>query len=318
MMKIRYHSIFAFVALCLLGITKPLTAQEKSNQTLPNLNGHTFVPVSFISTPFTNSYFKSSLGVAQSFSTQFPLFELDGETVYGETGNILFANLGFQYQHQVKDWIAFSASLAINTRIGTDIQSIISQGINSVTGYQLQWVLRIIEKEKYMLSGSFNVSNVSGSFISISGYIKDIINDVPNPSISKSITAINTGTGLRFAYGFNDLIGLTLMGDIRYGEALSRGNAGVTYKLGGTFDINLADKTDVPIGFAASFLNSTTPENVFNEIHSSSIFSFKTVYAGSRDFSLGMEMTYVRIPLTAIDTKANVIGFLITTRYYFN
>ncbi len=309
--------VFAFVAICLSGIN-PLIAQEKSTQTLPGINGHTFVPISIISIPFTNSYFKSTLGVAQSFSTQFPLFELDGETVIGETGSILFANLGFQYQQRIKDWIAFNGSLTINTRIGTDIQSIIGHGINSVAGYQLQWILRIIEKEKYMLSGSFHVSNLSGSLISISGYILDIINDNPNPSISKSITAINTGTGLRFAYGFNDLFGLILVGDIRYGEALSRVDAGFTYKIGGTFDVNLADKTTVPMGFALSFLNSTAPENVFNELKSTSIFNFKIAYTGSPDFILGLETSYLQVPLTVIDAKANVVGFLITTRYYFN
>jgi len=305
---------FSIILICISGL---VSGQIRENQNLPSLNGHTFIPVGFIQGPFTNSYFNTDLGVAQSMSLKIPI-TINGQTYVGETGKLVFINLGFQYQQKIKDWIAFNGIIYIKSRIGTDVRSILAQGINTVSGYKLEWTIKLIEKEKYQLSGAVLVSNASGSFIDFVGYIEDINNNNPNPSISGTVPSTNSGVGLRYAYGFSSMFGLTLSGDIRYGEALIRGNAGFTHRFGMVADMDLYPKTEVPIGMALSFVNTSIPESVLNETKSSTLGSLKIAYTGSPDFSLGLDINYQIFPVSYTEDKLKVIGAMINTRYYFN
>lgn len=181
----------------------------------------------------------------------------------------------------------------------------------------MEWTIKLNEKEKYQLSGAVLVSNTSGSFIDFVQYIDDLDNNNPNPSISRSVPSTNSGIGLRYAYGLSAMFGLTLSGDIRYGEALIRGNAGFTHRLGMVVDMDLYPKTKIPIGMALSVLNTSIPENVFNETKSSNSGSLKIAFTGSPDFSLGVNINYQVFPVSYTEDKLNVIGAIINTRYYF-
>jgi len=302
----------------LLALFQTLFVFGQNQQKVPRINDHTFVPTSALEYPFTNSYFQSKLGIAQSSSAKIPLFEINGKTIFGNTGGLLMANLGFTYQHQVKDWFAFNTTFTLNSRVGTNINSLLSQGINTVSGFRLQWLLKIAHGDKYLLSGAFTVSNFNGSFISVSRFVKDVIDGKTNPSISTSVPAVNSSLGLRYVYGFNDLLGLQLVGDINYGEGFARGEPGVSYKVGGSVDINLYERTAVPLGFIVTYFQSTQPENVFNEIEPFRVTAFKIAYTGSSDYIIGIETSYLRIPIIVSTDKINLIGLVITTRYYFN
>ncbi len=294
-----------------------LSAQIE-NQKLPRLNGHTFIPLGSLGSPFTNSYFQSNLGFASSSSVEFPLLDIGGQTIYGEIGGLLMATLGFSYQHQIKDWLAFNINPNMSTRIGTDVTTLLTQGINTVAGIDMQWVIRLVKNEKQVLSGTINISSYNGTFINIYGFVEDVINNIPNPSISSSIPVVNSGIGLKYAHGINDLFGFHLTGDFNYGEGFARGDAGINYKFGGSFEVNISERTKTPLGFVVWFTRSTQPENVFNSTDATHFAGLKIAYMGTSDFSLGLEFAYVAIPVAAIDKRMSLLGVLITTRYFFN
>lgn len=303
--------------IVLLFISIVLHAQD-GTQNLPSLNNHTFIPSSIIGSPFTNSYFRSGIGIASSSTINYPLFELDGETIYGELGGLLMVQMGVSYQQKVKDWIAFNIEVGLSARVGTDITTLLARGVNSVTGMEMNWVIKLMQNERQMLSGTVSVSNYSGTFISIAGFVEDIINNNPNPSLSKSIPVVNSGIGLRYAYGINDLFGFHFTGNLSYGEGFSRSDAGFSYKIGGSLEMNIAERSKAPLGFVLWFLRSTQPENVYNETDPTQLFGMKIAYTGTSDFSIGIEFTYVILPVSVIDEKLGLFGGLITTRYYFN
>ena len=301
----------------LLLLSMGLKAQE-SSQNIPFLNGHSFVPLTTIGTPFTNSFFHSGIGVATSSTVDYPLFELDGETIYGEIGGLALIQLEFSYQQQIKDWLAFNINPNFSSRIGTDVTTLLAQGVSSVSGLDMQWVIKLMRDKKRMLSGTVTVSNYNGTFINIAGFVDDIINNRPNPSISESIPVVNSGIGLRYAYGINDLFGFHLSGDISYGEGFSRSDPGFSYKVGGSFEMNIAERSKAPLGFAVWYLISTHPENVYIEKRATQLFGTKVAYMGTSDFVLGIEFTYVNLPVSAIEKRIGLFGALLTTRYYFN
>ncbi len=265
-----------------------------------------------------NTYFNSKLGLAQSQSVEFPLGEVNGRPIYGETGGILFAVLGFEYQQNIKDWIAFKARINVSARIGTDIQSLWSLGINSILGYELSWNLRISEGEKHMLSGAFLLKNYTGSFVNISGFVQDIVDGKPNPSITQTIPSLTAGVGLRYAYAFNDLLGIKLSTDVLYGEGFSRQENGVYYKIGSALDLNLNERTSVPIGFLFEYTASKLPDLVYREERTAHHLAGRIAYTGSRNYSLGLEVSYLNLPLNQIDAKIHTTGITLITKYYFN
>ena len=82
--RITLSLLFCTILVCISGQS---IGQIREGQNLPNINGHTFIPVSFVEGPFTNSQFNSYLGIAQSLSFKYPLLVLDGNTIVGERGS---------------------------------------------------------------------------------------------------------------------------------------------------------------------------------------------------------------------------------------
>ncbi len=317
--QMQFMAIKIAISAFLLCFSLVVAAQEESNSiNIPNKNGHHFIPSNMVTSPFLNTYFNSTLGLAQSQSVEFQLGEVNGRPIYGETGSILFAVLGFDYQQNIKDWIAFKARINISARIGTELQSLWSLGLNSISGYELSWNLKLSEGEKHMLSGAFLVKNFTGNFVSISGFVQDVLDGKPNPSITQTIPSMTAGVGLRYAYGFNDLWGINLSADVLYGEGFSREENGVLYNIGGALDLNLNERTSVPIGFLFEYSASKLPDLVYREDRTAHYLAGKIAYTGSSDYSLGLEVSYLSLPLNKIDDKIQTIGFALTTKYFFN
>jgi hypothetical protein len=315
----QYMAIKIAISTFLLFFSLVVAAQEDSNsKNIPNKNGHQFIPGNMVTSPFLNSFFNSKLGLAQSKSVEFPLGEVNGSPIYGETGGILFAVLGFDYQQNIKDWMAFKARINISARLGTEIQSLWSLGINSISGYELSWNLRISDGEKHMLSGAFLVKNFSGSFISISGFLKDVVNGVPNPSITQVIPSMTAGVGLRYAYGFNDLWGINLSTDVLYGEGFARQENSFLYGIGGALDLNLYERTSVPIGFLFEYSASKLPDVVYRDDRTAHYLAGKIAFTGSDNYSLGLEISYLTLPLNTVDSKIQTMGATLTSKFFFN
>ncbi len=326
LVKIQQKTSFKYVvkniiSLILFALTIfQVNAQDNSSaqQNLPALNRHTFIPNSYVGQPFLNSFYNNELGFAQSSKIRFPLLEIDGKPIFGESGGVLFMNLSFEYQQKVKEWMALTVKVKVATRIGTDVKSLLSQGINSVGYFDISWIFRLAQTEKLQLSAILTVRNAKGNFINIKRFVEDIINGVPDPSISQQVPALTGGGGLRFAYGINDLWGFYTMADLHYGERFVRGESAIIYRAGGTVDLNLSGRTMVPIGFSASYVISIMPDVLYLADKAGHIVSFKAAYTGSPDLSLGVEFSLAQIPVQGLENNLNVSGATLALRYYFN
>lgn len=305
-----------YLLIIFVCLASPLLAQEPMK--IPTLNEHTFSATGIVGSPFINSNLQMGLGFASSTSVEVPLFVIDGQEIQGEIGGILTATLNFRYKQKVKDWMAFSINPIVTTRLGTDVTTLLTSGINTVSGVNFEWLIRLHHSERSMLSASLATSSFSGNFISISRFVEDVINNVPNPGLARTIPAVNSGFGLRWAYGLSKVTGFQVSGDLRYGEGFSRTGAGLSYKVGALADFNFANTTNTPIALSAWYFISTQPENVYQEIQSTSVFGSKITYMGTNDFVVGLELAYLRVPVGLIDSKIGVAGTVLTINYYFN
>ncbi|MCK5278374.1 MAG: hypothetical protein KAK04_07550, partial [Cyclobacteriaceae bacterium] len=283
-----------------------------------NLNNHYFIPNSNTQSPFIRSSFAMNLGIASSSDFENIILEVDGEPIIGLKGSLVFADLNFDYQQKVKDWIAFYLNVGVTARIGTELQSMLTTGVNTVAAFKMGWLVNIAEGKRNKLSGSLQVNNYTANIISVGDFIRDIVNGVENPSISKKVPILNGGIGLRYAHGFNELFGFQGFGGIGYGESYQRGSSDFTYNLGGLLDMNLATKTKTPLGFALFYNISAQPDLVQVKNNFATNGGLKISYSGAPHFNLGLEISRIRVPIPNVEEKVNSSSVIISSKYFFN
>jgi len=286
-----------------------------STSRIPRIGDHQFLFNSAIN-PFIVTEFEIEVGVAQTNFDFQPSILIPDSVEFRLDGEMLFLNTNFRFSHRIRHWIGFFGNLFISSRIGTEAESLLSQGINTIIGFNLGWKVKIKETEKFLLTGIIELRNEEATIISISNFINGIINGSSNPSISDNINALTGGGGIKAAYGLSSLFGLTGSMSLNYGESFSRGNSRLLFSGGLGMDVNLYNKTKVPLGFAYNFFVSSLP-SFFVEDEFSTISAFKIGYTGSKDFQFGIEVISGRIPLPDVEEKSRLNGASIYTTYYF-
>ncbi len=309
------------ILVLLISIVVPFSAtiaQSELPNNLPNLNNHYFIPNSNTLSPFINSSFGMTLGIASSEDFENIILEIDDEKIIGLKGALIFADLRFEYQQKIKDWIAFYLNVGITARIGTELQSMLATGVNTVTAFNVGWLVHIAEGERDKLSASLQINNYTTNVINIGDFLRDVIDGAANPSISKNVPILNGNLGLRYAHAFNEMFGFQGFGVIGYGDSYERGNSSFVYNFGGLFDINLATKTKVPLGFGLFYNVSAYPDLVQVKDKFATNGGIKISYSGAPHFNLGLEVSRISVPIPNVEEKVKSTSIFISSKYYFN
>jgi len=98
------------------------------------LGNHKFIQNSKLGPPFTNTFYKTLLGVGQTVSLQIPPVVFNGEPTFQLQGDLVFTSLDIEYQQQIRDWMAFYGEIELIGNTGTKTGALISQGLNLITG----------------------------------------------------------------------------------------------------------------------------------------------------------------------------------------
>lgn len=299
--------------------TNYLFGQEIAPNNVPHLNGHYFVPNSTTPSPFTNSTLSSTLGVAQSAEFVNELVNLAGASIVGMKAKLFFAHLEFSYQQRVREWVAVYIKTGLTARLGSETEGVISQGVNTVMSTRVGWLIKIIEKPKYMLSGSIQINNHSATFVNVSAAVEDYyVDSVLNTSVVSNVPIFIGNVGLRFAYGISELFGLVAFAEYGYGDSYKRGVSDNAYRFGGMFDVNLYPRTSVPLGFTLFYNNSLIPDLIQVENKAASNMGFKFAYTGGTNFNAGLEISNVQIPVPNVKDKVQSSSFMMVMVYFFN
>ena len=294
--------------------SRAITAQSIKR---PYIGKHYFTPVSRSNLPAINTHLNTIISVGQTLDLVHQLEILKGSKIIGLQGEVSFVEMGFSYQQRVRDWLAAYVSLNVSARLGTELQSILTQGLNTLNVFNIGWHIRLLENDNIALSTNIELQNLRGSFINVYGFVQDIINDVPNPSIVENIPLLEFSTGLRFAYGMNELIGFRASADLAYGETYNRGENGFALSAAGGLDLDFYPKYSVPVGIIISYNITSMPEIVYIKNKYSKITRIKIAYTKSSDFSLGVEFHIMKIPISNQEKPPSAYSIALTSRYYF-
>jgi len=153
--------------------------------------------------------------------------------------------------------------------------------------------------------------------INVTEYFKDLINNVPNPSVVKRSPALNIGLRIQGAYAFNPTFGFQFQSDLTYGESFERTKSKAYFSGGIVGDVDFLPKQNVPINLALGYTLTSTPAIVMSEGGFSSILSGKIGNSGSDEFELGAQFTYYNVELKSIEHKPSIVTIMLLLKFYF-
>lgn len=310
----------SLVALAAIATSSsPVLAQDSgdSEWKAPHKNGHTFSTVSTVPDAFVRSFFRTGLGMSQTADVDIPLGIIDGDTLFASRGGLLFANLSVEYSQTIRDWIAFHARFDVTGRIGTGTSALLSTGVSAVTGFDLGWLIRLMETDRGYMSLSFDVKNNNFTLINISDFVDDVINDRP-AELVKSTPSMRAGLGLRYTHAFSPLVGLVSFFETGYGESVDRVSDDEWFtKFGATVDFDLAAVNWVPIGIAVGYSQDSFPEGGADITDVVRAFLFRIGYTGREDLALGLNVSISSFPTDQLDETVSANGVTFDIRYFF-
>jgi hypothetical protein len=300
-------------------VAGPAFAQDSGdrNWKAPRKNGHTFSPVTGVPDAFVRSYINNELGISRTSSVDIPLGIVGEDTLFASRGSLAFANLGLEYQQTIKDWIAFRAKFNVNGRLGTGTAALLSSGVSAATGFELGWLVRLMETDRGYMSLSLDVRNNSFTTINIIDFVDDII-EGQDAELVRSTPSMRAGVGLRYSHAFSPLVGAIGFFDTGFGESVDRTSEDEWFtRFGATVDFDLAAVDWVPIGLAVGYLQDSFPEGGADITEVVRGFLFRVGYTGREDLVLGLNFQYSVFPTTQLEEKVKSTGLFFDIRYYF-
>ena len=315
----RLFSAILLVLVAVAASSSPASAQESgdSEWKAPHKNGHTFSPITGVPDAFVRSYIRNDIGISNTAEVDIPLGIIGEDTLFASRGALVFANLGIEYQQTIKDWIAFRAKLLVNGRLGTGTSALLSSGVSAATGFELGWLIRLMETDRGYMSLSFDVKNTEFTTINIADFVDDIINE-ENAELVRSTPSMRTGVGLRYTHAFSPLVGLISYFETGYGESVDRVSDDEWFtEFGATVDFDLAAVGWVPIGLAVGYLQYSFPEGGADITDVVRGVVFRIGYTGREDLALGLNFQYSTFPSDQLEEKIKTTGVDFDIRYYF-
>ena len=290
---------------------------DHSHYTAPRVGKTRVVSTTFLPAPFINTEATIALGYGKSSNVVTPLLEIEGQPVLGLEGDLIYAILGFEYSHAVRDWVAVWAQMRITARLGNELQSLLAQGVSTATGFELGWLIRLYENDRHILSTGISVRSGSVTLVDILGWTNGVIED-ENVSLVRKSPTLGTLWDLRYVYAANDFTALQALGQLAYSETVDRATGNEWYYgFGGLVSLDLTGKAGTPIGLALGYKYTTVPEGgneIADHVHA---FLVGLSYVGRPDFSIGIDLQFQRVPIKGIDDPAKFFTAMITMDYFF-
>lgn len=279
----------------------------------PAKNQHVFVPTTFIPDAFVDTELAIAIGYSNSIATDIPLFSPGGQQIGTVQGDLLFLTGAIEFNCALRDWIGFFGRFNVLARSGNNTASIFASGLSAGSAFGVGWEFRLKETERSMLSGSVALDRTSVTLIDVAAFV-----DNPTLGLSRTFTPLVGSAHVRYAYGINDLVGLSAFGGVGLGENPAENYDSVGFwKLGAVVSINLAQRHGIPLGFALGARTSSYPVTFDNADGNAWAGLVSIAYMGRPDFSITLDTVYEHVPIDYHDVALGYLGFTVGLTYCF-
>ena len=309
---------FYFILLIhLVCITSGYSQADSLEKKVPTLANHTFASFNHFRTSFVRTSLQANMGFGSTSTLKIPGFEIDDNELFTFEGKLAFFDMSVRYQQRFRPWLAMYFTFKMAGRVGTDVSTIFVNGVTTLTGGDIGWLVRIHQSKKFNLSASVAIINLRGNFINVKRYFEDLINDSINPQIIYNVPATSVGFGIYGAYAINPTIGLQFQAEYFYGESFIRGTTKGYFNSGFVIDFDFNPKYNVPINFGVGYNLSSEPEIVLEGDKLSNYLSAKIGYSGSDDFELGLQYSYYDVIINDVEGNPFVSKITLLLKFYF-
>ncbi len=281
------------------------------------LGGHTFPSILGLRSSFVNTSLMAGMGFGNTSPLKISGIIIDDREILSFEGQMLFYDMNVRYQQRFTPWLALQLSFLVAGRTGTDMSTIMADGVNTLNGGEIGWLVRFLRTDRLNLSANVNVSNLTGNFINVKDYFSDLINNVPDPSITRKVPAMNIGAGVSGAYAFSPAFGLQFNAEYAFGESFERRKNQGYFLATVAGDADFNPRYDVPVGLALSYTLTSAPEIVLSDGGISNVTALKVGYTGADDFELGLQYNYYDVEIRSVDDKPFVGKVMLQMRFYF-
>ena len=281
------------------------------------LNDHTFPSISNFRSSFVTTNVEANLGFGITSPIEIHGLKVGDNELFSFEGQLIFLSMAVEYKQKFNPWLAMFINLRLAGRLGSDLSTILADGVNTITGGGIGWQIRIYQSKKFNLSTTVNVNNTSGSFINISQYVEDLLNNVPDASVTKTVPSLSAALGVQGAYAFSPVFGAQFHGSYAVGETFDRAGSRDFYSFGILGDVDFLPRQQVPIGLALGYTLTSSPYIIMAEGAYTHLIVGKIAYTGSKEFDLGLQYTYYKIDLTNVNNKPAVNHFGLILKLYF-
>ena len=259
----------------------------------------------------------ANVGFGSTPTLKIGTIELDSIQLFEFEGQVVFVDVSVRYQQRFTPRLTLYLQGNMAGRLGTDMSTILADGINTITGFEIGWLIRFYQSEKLNLSANVHTANANANFINVSRYFEDFINGVENPSLTQKIPAMAVDLGINGGWAINPIWGLQFFGDAVFGESFERGRNQIYYNTGIQGEVDFNPNHRVPIGLAIGYVATNNPESISSESGFSSIFIGKIGYSGSSEFELGLQFSYFDVSLRSVEQKVYVSKTTLILKFFF-
>ena len=316
----RRPAAAVWIAAALAAVAPIVAAPDVAAQevTRPALAGHTFLSTDLVPDAFVRTYVRNSLGFAQALDIEFQTVVVRGDTLTVLDGDLVYAVLGFEYQHAVKDWLAARFGVAARTRLGTQVSSLVAEGVTVNGGVEFGWLARLHESRTTSLCGDLSFSNQTYTVIDVEQFVQDVIDRVPDPALIDEVPTVRTVGGLRFAWAASRAFGVTLLGEGSYGESPRRQEGDSwEYGLGASVDFDAGVAFGIPLGAAIAYRQSSLTALSSEDAKNTYQTALRLAYNGKPDFVFALDLTGALNRDSGRNEAIKAGGATISMRYYF-
>jgi hypothetical protein len=282
-----------------------------------SLNGHSFPSVITFKSPFNNTGFRGNIDIGQTSKLTIPGIKIGDYEIPPFDGKLLFVSLGVNYDQRFNPWLSMYISAQFVARLGANMSTILVDGLNTMTGGEIGWRIKIYQGKRVCLAATLGLRNMTGNFINVKEYFEELIKNNPDPSVGKVIPAMSAGAGVHFAYAMSRTFGMQISSSYAFGESFSRGENEGYLNCGIAFDVDFYPAKRVPIGLMLGYDFSSVPEILLNYNEPVNLGLAMISYTGSQDFELGLQYRYNNMNSENYNEPANVHTASIVFKYYF-
>lgn len=287
----------------------------------PRLGDHLFSPIATTTLPFIRTMTTLNVGAGISSGLDLPLFKIGGQPVYASVGELAVVGFSARHEQAIKPWLSVYLEAQLLGRLGTSVTSLLGQGVNTVTGFDLGWKIRIHEDQRWSVITGLELQNGSYTTIDIQRWAEGVIDSgkvTSDNQLFDTKPALNVAWMVSAAHTFNRAMGLyaTLTAGVEEPK-VRNGEYALLLDALLAFSVDWNAIVELPVGTTLGVEYRENPTIADSEDGSYKNVYLRIGYTGDDAFGLGVQASYQYAPVASASGPVQFFGGTLDMRFYF-